>query len=201
MDQERYFRISPPTIQPLFQAPPSHQPQAPAPPQPTTFNCTLPLMPPPILTPPMPLASATTHSLSHHSPSFMLPSAFQGGGVQVSSTENEQTATDEQTRENRQNRTVTFKYSYEELSPSSSRSEPTRSESSRLISFQKDPKLQERQREQRRTESKIVNAPIELRDKINAGKRARDKATNHVPRQTGETQPLLQVNQKQEDRK
>ena len=97
----------------------------------------------------------------------MLPSAFQGGGVQVSTTENEQTATNEQTRENRQNRTITFKDSYEELTPSSSRSE-----SNRLMGFQKDPKLQERQREQQRTEHKNAYSPIDLRDKINAAKRA-----------------------------
>ena len=168
MDQERSFRISPPTIQPLLQAPQPHQPQPPAPPQPTTFNCTLPLVPPPILTPPMPLASESLHSFTHHASNFILPSAFQGGGVQVSTIENEQAATNEQTRENRQNRTITFKDSYEELTPSSSRSE-----SNRLIGFQKDPKLQERQREQQRTENKNANAPIDLRDKINAGKRAR----------------------------
>ena len=130
MDQERSFRISPPTIQPLLQAPQPHQPQLPAPPQPTTFNCTLPLVPPPILTPPMPLASESLHSFTHHASNFMLPSAFQGGGVQVSTIENEQTATNEQTRENRQNKTITFKDSYEELTPSSSRSE-----SNRLIGF------------------------------------------------------------------
>ena len=76
----------------------------------------------------------------------MLPSAFQGGGVQVSPTENEQTTTEGQTRENRQSRTVTFEDSYEELTPSSSRSEPPRNKPSRLIGFQKDPKLKERQR-------------------------------------------------------
>ena len=171
MDQERSFRISPPTIQPLLQAPQPHQPHPPAPPQPTTFECTLPLVPPPILTPPMPLASESVHSLTHQSTSFMFPSAFQGGRMQVSSTKNEQTATDEQTRENSQNRTFTFKDSYEEVTPSSSRSE-----SSRLIGFQKDPKLRERQREQQRTENKNANAPIDLRDKINAGKRAREQS-------------------------
>ena len=51
----------------------------------------------------------------------------------------------------------------------------SRSESNRLIGFQKDPKLQERQREQQRTENKNANAPIDLRDKINAGKRAREQ--------------------------
>ena len=78
MDQERSFRISPPTIQPLLQAPQPHQPQPPAPLQPTTFNCTLPLVPPPILTPPMPLAPESLHSFTHHASNFMLPSVFQG---------------------------------------------------------------------------------------------------------------------------
>ena len=123
----------------------------------------------------MPLASESVHSLTHQSTSFMLPSTFQMGGVQVSPTENEQTTTKEQTRENRQSRTVTFKDSYKELTPSSSRSEPPRNEPSRLIGFQKYPKLQERQREQQRTESKTTNAPIDLRDKPNAGKRAREQ--------------------------
>ena len=81
MDQERSFRISPPTIQPLFQAPqpPQSQTVAPPPPiQPTTLNCTLPFVPPQILTPPLPLASESLHSLTHSSTNFMLPSAFQG---------------------------------------------------------------------------------------------------------------------------
>ena len=105
----------------------------------------------------------------------MLPSNFQGGGVQVSPTGNEQNVTKEQTREIRQSRTVTFKDSYEELTPSSSRSEPRENEHSGLIGFQKDPKLQERQREQQRTESKASNAPVDLRDKLNAGKRGREQ--------------------------
>ena len=120
----------------------------------------------------MPMASESVHSFTHSSTNFMLPSAFQGGGVQVSPTENEQTTTEGQTRENRQSRTVTFEDSYEELTPSSSRSEPPRNKHSRLIGFQKDPKLKERQREQQRTESKTTNAPIDLRDKLNGGKRA-----------------------------
>ena len=61
MDQERSFRISLPTIQPIFQptqpTPPQTMIQLP-PPETTTFSCTLPQMLPPILTPPMPLASA-----------------------------------------------------------------------------------------------------------------------------------------------
>ena len=89
----------------------------------------------------------------------MLPSAFQGGGVQVSPTENKQTTAEEQTRENRQSRTVTFQDSYEELTPSSSKSELPRNEPSRLRGFQKDPKLQERKREQQRAENETTNAP------------------------------------------
>ena len=65
-----------------------------------------------------------------------------------------------------ENRTITFKDSFEELTPSSSRSE-----SNRLIAFQKGPKLQERQREQQRTENKNART----RDKINAGKRASEQ--------------------------
>ena len=66
MDQERSFRIAPPTIQTLLQALQPHQTQPPAPPQPTTFNCTLPLVPHPILTPGHPCPwhrNLCTHSL------------------------------------------------------------------------------------------------------------------------------------------
>ena len=84
MDQERSFRTSPPTIQPLFQAP---QPtpiqtviQLP-PSETTTFSCTLPLVPPPILTPPMPLASVGVRSLTQSTSSFIILSIFQGGEV------------------------------------------------------------------------------------------------------------------------
>ena len=93
----------------------------------------------------------------------------------MSPTENEQTTTEGQTRENRQGRTVTFKDSYEELTPFSSISEPPRNEPSRLIGFQKDPKLKKRQREQQRTESRTTNAPIDLRDKLNDRKRDREQ--------------------------
>ena len=54
----------------------------------------------------------------------------------------------------------------------SSRDEPPRSEPSRLIGFQKDPENQQRQRQQQRADNKAASAPIDLRDKINAGKRA-----------------------------
>ena len=87
MDQERSLRISPPTIQPSFQTPQPAPPQTVAPPpptEPTTFSCTLPLAPPPILTPPMPLASVGVTSLTQPTTGFILPSTFQGGGVQVS---------------------------------------------------------------------------------------------------------------------
>ena len=83
MDQERSFRISPPTIQPLFQAGQPLQSQTVAAPpsiEPTTFSCTLPLMPPPILTPPMPPASeayARSHTLLPAS-CFLPP--FRGEG-------------------------------------------------------------------------------------------------------------------------
>ena len=113
----------------------------------------------------------------------MLPSAFQGGGVELSPTENEQTTTEGHTRKNCQGRTVTFKDSYEELTPSSSRREPPRNEPSRLIGFQKNPKLKERQQEQQRTENKTTNAPMDLRDKLNAGKRAREQGDQSSSRE------------------
>ena len=83
MDQERSFRISPPTIQPLFQ-PPQPTPQQTmtqlSPTETTTFSCILPLVPPPIPTPPMPLASVSVSSLTPSTSGFMLPSTFQGEG-------------------------------------------------------------------------------------------------------------------------
>ena len=72
----------------------------------------------------MPLASNGVRLLTQHSTSFMLPSTFQGGGVQVNAIANNPSTNEEQTRENRQTRTVTFQDSYDELTPSSSRSEP-----------------------------------------------------------------------------
>ena len=93
----------------------------------------------------------------------------------MSTTANNPTAHEEQTREVRDTRTITFQDSYDELPPSSFRSEPTRKEPSRLVGFQKDPKLQERQRQQQRVESKTTNAPKDLRDKLNAGKRGREQ--------------------------
>ena len=83
MDQERSFRISPPTIQPLFQAPQPTPPQTMIqfpPTETTTFSCILPLMTPPIPTPPMPLASVSVGSLTPSTSGFMLPSTFQGEG-------------------------------------------------------------------------------------------------------------------------
>ena len=150
MDQERSLRVSPPTMQPPIPVPPLPQPQIPAPPlqvELTRFSCTLPVVPPPILTPPMPLASEGVRLLTHPSSNFMLPSTFQGGGAQVSTTANNPTAAKEQIREVRDTRTVTFQDSCDELTPSSSRSEPPKIEPSRLVGFQKDPKLQERQRQ------------------------------------------------------
>ena len=111
MDQERSFRVSPLTIQPLFQAPqptPTQTVIQLPPSETTTFRCTLPLVPPPILIPPMSLASVGVSSLTHSTSSFMLPSTFHGGGVQVSPTECNQTITQEQAKESRPTRTVTF---------------------------------------------------------------------------------------------
>ena len=138
----------------------------------TTFSCILPSIPPPIPTPPMPLASVGVGSFTPSTSGFMLPSTFQGGGLQVSPIECNQTTTQEQANETRLTRKVTFQDSYEELIPSTCN---TRNEPSRLIGFQKDPKLRERQREEQREERKANNAPIDLRDKLNATKRAREQ--------------------------
>ena len=65
----------------------------------------------------MPLASVGVRSLTQSTSSFTLPSTFQGGGVQVSLTESNQTTTQEQAKESRPTRTVTFQNSGEELTP------------------------------------------------------------------------------------
>ena len=105
MDQELSLRVSPPTMQPQIQVPPPLQPQTPlAPPphmEPTRFRCTLPIVPPPIWTPPMPLASAGVRLLTQPSTSFMLPSNFHGEGVQVNAIANNSITNEEQTGENR----------------------------------------------------------------------------------------------------
>ena len=178
IDKERSLRVSPPTMQPPIQAPPPPQSQTSAPPlqvEPTRFSCTLPIIPPPILTPPMPLASEGVRLLTHPSSNFMLPSTFQRGGAQMNTTANNPTTDEEQIKEVRDTRTVTLQDSYDELTPSSSKSEPMGKEPSRLVGFQKDPKLQERQRQQQRVESKTTNAATDLRNKLNAGKRAREQ--------------------------
>ena len=169
MDQERSLRISQSALQTQTTTPlPS--------PHPVQFSCTLPIMPPPVLTPPMPLASEGIRLLTTPSSNFMLPSTFQGGGVQVDNTTSA-TLSEEQPR-----RTVTFKDSYEELTQTSSRTEsqvsepPQVSEPASLVGFQMDPQFRERQREQQKAESKAANTVVDLREKIKAGKRAREAA-------------------------
>ena len=168
MDQERSLRISQSAVQTPTTTPlPS--------PHPVQFSCTLPMVPPPVLTPLMPLASDGIRLLTTQTSNFMLPSAFQGGGVQVGNTTST-TLSEEQPRESRPARTVTFKDSYEELIQSSSRTEPQVSEPASLVGFQMDPQLRERQREQQKAESKAASTVVDLREKINAGKRAREAA-------------------------
>ena len=62
----------------------------------------------------------------------------------------------------RPTRTVTFQGSYDALTQSTSRDEPSRSEPSRLVGFQKDPQLQECQLQQQKAENKAANAPHRL---------------------------------------
>ena len=173
MDQERSLRISHSALQTQTTTPlPS--------PHPVQFSCTLPIMPPPVLTPPMPLASDGIRLLTTQPSNFMLPSTFQGGGVQVNNTTST-TLSEEQPRESHPRRTVTFKDSYEELTQTSSRtesqvSEPQVSEPASLVGFQMDPQFRERQREQQKAESKAASTVVDLREKIKAGKRAREAA-------------------------
>ena len=98
------------------------------------------------------------------------------GGVQVNATANITSRNEGQNyRRVDPARTVTFQDSYDVLTPSTSRDEAPRYDPSSLIGFQKDPQLQERQRQQQRVEHKNAKARIDLRDKLNANKRGRDQ--------------------------
>ena len=189
MDQERSLRISQSALQSQNTIPlPS--------PHPVQFSCTLPTIPPPVLTPPMPLASEGIRLLTTPTSNFMPPSVFQGGGVQVDNSTNTN-LNEEQSRENRPTRTVTFKDSYEELTQTSSRNEPQVSEPPQeseplqvsepasLVGYQMDPQFRERQREQQKAESKATKTVVDLREKIKAGKRARETA--ELDRQSSST--------------
>ena len=122
----------------------------------------------------MPLAFEGIRLLTQPSTSLMTPSAFHGGGVQVNAIANITIQSKEHARKDRPTRTVTFQDSYDALTQSSSRDPTPKREPNCLVGFQKDLQLQERQRQQQRVENKAANAPIDLRDKLNAGKRARD---------------------------
>ena len=95
--------------------------------------------------------------------------------MQTNPIECNQVTTQEQAKETLQTRKVTFQDSYEELIPSTSNTQPAQNEPSRLVGFQNDPKLHERQKEEQREERKTNNAPVDLRDKLNATKRAREQ--------------------------
>ena len=78
MDQERSLRFSHAAMQPLTR----HSPITPLPPvDPVRFSCTLPIMPPPVLTPSMPLASEGVRLTTHPTMNYMTPSTFQVGGA------------------------------------------------------------------------------------------------------------------------
>ena len=88
-------------------------------------------------------------------------------------------------KENQTNRTVTVQDLYDVLTPFTSRDETFRGEPELLIGFQANPQLQERQKQQQRAVNKAAEAPLDLRDKINANKRARKQAEQ--AEQTGTT--------------
>ena len=85
MDQERSLRISPPTMQRPIQVVPPLQSQShvpPAPVEPTKFSCTLPVVPPPVLTPPCSWHQRVS-DYSHSCPPascFLPPSRGRGAG-------------------------------------------------------------------------------------------------------------------------
>ena len=97
-------------------------------------------------------------------------------GVQAKATADNTTLSEEQPRESRPARTVRFQDSYDELIQFSSKYEPPKTEPARIVGYQRDPQMQERQREQQKAENKVASTVIDLREKINAGKRAREEA-------------------------
>ena len=116
MDQERSLGMQPLPTPPLVTAQPMLATHGILPtPQPQNFphfSCTILMRPPSILTPPLPLAS-TGLWLSVQPPStFMLPSAFPGGGVQMNRVQIDQdeqvqgTSQSLQVEENQPSRTV-----------------------------------------------------------------------------------------------
>ena len=96
---------------------------------------------------------------------------MQANAIADSTTQNE-----EQPRESRPARTVSFQDSHDELVQSSSRDEPPKTEPARVVGYHRDPQMQERQREQQKAGKKAASTVIDLREKINAGKRAREEA-------------------------
>ena len=131
MDQERYPRMQPLTAPPpLFPQPASiHQGilATPAPSHLRQFGCTLPVFPPPILTPSMPQACTGIRPSMQPSSSFMLLSAFQGKQVKKIKTDqiSEHLQDTYQPRQVAVNdppaRTVTFEGSYHVFTPSTSK--------------------------------------------------------------------------------
>ena len=84
----------------------------------------------------MPLASEGIRLLTQPTSNFILPSTFQEGGVQVNATANDTARNEGQVRqltaqEDRTARTVTFRDSYDVLTPPTSARRPTAAATSR----------------------------------------------------------------------
>ena len=89
-------------------------------------------------------------------------------------------------------RQVTFRDSYNVLSPSKSRDNAPRGDTEHLIGYQKDLQLKERQRQKQRAEFRAAKAPADLRSEIkaNKSKRARKQVdTNRPPNPSPTQQP------------
>ena len=176
MDQERSLLIFHAAMQPITR----HSPITPIPPiDPVRFRFTLPIVLPPVLTPPVPLASEGVRLTTHPTMNYMTPSTFQRGGVQgvqANATADNTTLSEEKPRESCPARTVRFQDSYDELIQSCSKHEPPKTEPAPIVGYQRDPQMQERQREQQKAENEAASTVIDLRETINAGKRAREEA-------------------------
>ena len=128
----------------------------------------------------MPQALHGIRLIAHHTMSYMTPSIFQGGGVQANAIAGSTTLKEEQPQESRPARTVRFQDSYDELVQSSSRDDPPKSEPARVTGYQRDPRMQERKREQQKAENKAASTIIDLREKSTQEKGPRKRPSSRV---------------------
>ena len=140
----------------------------------------LPIVPPPMLTPPLPHVFISVRRLETINPNLVLPPLSGGKGWKKctllcknadNSTKNTVTNEKPRTRVVRNPFDVPimkdltgFQDSYDALLPSTS------TDPQHIVGFQVNPELQEQQNKQQKVERKASNAPIDLRDVSNQKK-------------------------------